>query len=160
MNRYNPSGFQLLEPDFGREERIGGPEQRELEPSRSLAASAGVDEAGRLSRAATRTAARQTRERLVTSDEGDVLNLALGDQRTPHARSVQVTSALPLPRAGSPQCPVFTERFFCDCSASNRRLPATAAARRAAPGPGSGRRSARDPRSGATSARPSPNCAA
>src|SRR6185295_854341 len=26
-NRYNPSGFQLLEPDFGREKRIGGPDR-------------------------------------------------------------------------------------------------------------------------------------
>ena len=25
-NRHNPAGFQLLEPDFGREKRIGGPD--------------------------------------------------------------------------------------------------------------------------------------
>jgi hypothetical protein len=35
-NRHNPAGFQLLESDFGREKRIGGPDQRQLEPSDEL----------------------------------------------------------------------------------------------------------------------------
>src|SRR5882762_5589608 len=32
-NRHNAAGFQQLEPDFGAEKRIGGPDGRQLEPT-------------------------------------------------------------------------------------------------------------------------------
>jgi hypothetical protein len=38
-NRHDPAGFQLLEPDFGREKRFGGPDFSQMEPTDQLDAS-------------------------------------------------------------------------------------------------------------------------